>query len=312
MDESTISNTSASPSSSAGTKAVNGDGAIPNMEWDVHAALQLLANRACYLTGALNAIIAVGEGDTLVCKASSGTAAPAAGTQLQIDGGLTSELLAECVTTKLPVRCDDAENDARIIREEGKILSVGSVLVAPLIHGNEVVGIFQLTSERTSAFEERDVASLARLVTAVQTVLEEALVKPEDRSQSEVNPNVDLPVEHSATAGKFSSLALRSGRIPLPHSRMAQSLKDNATRLSRSDDVRRCKGCGFPISTDRTLCLDCEAAEIAHGKFVEPSPALYPFTSDTKRRNWLDEHFYTIGIVLVSILTAIVLFLWAR
>ncbi|MGA2695709.1 MAG: GAF domain-containing protein [Terriglobales bacterium] len=325
MDESTISetgisdtkipNTGAAPSFAPGATHATGDASHPNMEWDVHAALQLLANRACYLTGAMNAIVALGEGDTLVCKASSGTGAPTAGAQLQIDGGVTSELLGECVATRLPVRCDDAENDARIIREEGKILSVGSVLVAPLIHGNEVVGIFQLTSERKSAFEERDIASLMRLVTAVQTVLEEASLEAEDSSanaKSAERPTSGAAVEVPAAGGKFSSLALRSGRIPLPHSRIAQSVNDTAHRLSRGEDVRRCKGCGFPISPERTLCIDCEAAEIAHGRFVESSPALYPITSDTQRRNWLDEHFYTIGIVLVSLLTVIVLFLWAR
>lgn len=311
-DESFISDAGTQLSSAASSAPANG-AVSTEMEGDLQAALQLLANRACYITGATTSIIAIGEGDTLLCKAGSGKNAPASGTQIQIDGGLTSELMAECVTTRQPVRCDDAEKDGRVNANQSPQHSVGSVLVAPLIHENEVVGIFQLAAERRSAFEERDVLSLSRLAAAVQTALEEALEKVEgetrdaDRSASDAS----APAA-SAARGKFATMALHSGRIPLPQSRVSQSLNEGATRLSRGQDLRRCKGCGFPVSADRALCVDCEVAEIAHGRFIEQSPTLYPFTSETKRRNWLDEHFYTIGIVLVSILTVIVLFLWAR
>jgi len=313
-DGSLIPGTGVPLDSGARSASANGSGPIVEMEWDLQASLQLLANRACYVTGATMAIIALGEGDTLICKASSGKTAPDAGTQIQIDGGLTSELMAECVTMRLPVRCDNAANDARISAEESAKQGVGCALIVPLICGNEVVGIFQLTSDRNEAFEERDVASLSRLASAAQTALEDALVRVDGglkTTDALATTDTSAPASEPLAA-RFSSLVLHSGRIPLPPSRMAQSLNDVPTRLNRGQDLQGCKGCGFPVSADRSLCIDCEAAEIAHGKFVERSPALYPFTSETKHRNWLDEHFYTIGIVLVSILTVIVLFLWAR
>jgi putative methionine-R-sulfoxide reductase with GAF domain len=311
-DESSISETGTPLSSARSSVPASGAG-LAEMGGDLQAALQLLANRACYITGATTSIIAIGEGDTLLCKAASGKNAPAAGSQIQIDGGLTSELMAECVTTRQPVRCDDVEKDGRVRADQSAKHNVGSALVAPLIHENEVVGIFQLESERKSAFEERDVLSLSRLAAAVQTALEEALVKVEGETKDADRTALDASAPPaSAAPGRFSTMALRSGRIPLPQARVSQSLNEGARRLSRGQDLRRCKGCGFPVSADRTLCVDCEVAEIAHGRFIEQSPTLYPFTSETKRRNWLDEHFYTIGIVLVSILTVIVLFLWAR
>lgn len=311
-DESFISDAGNALSSAARSAPASAAGS-GEMEGELRAALQLLANRACYITGATTSIIAIGEGDTLLCKAGSGKNAPAAGTQIQIDGGLTSELMAECVTTRQPVRCDDAEKDVRVNANQSPKQNIGSVVVAPLIHENEVVGIFQLASERKSAFEERDVLSLSRLAVAVQTALEEALVKVEGETKDADGSTSDASAPSaSASPSKFSTMALRSGRIPLPQARVSQSLNDSAARLSRGQHLHRCKGCGFPVSADRTLCIDCEAAEIAHGRFIEQSPTLYPFTSETKRRSWLDEHFYTIGIVLVSILTVVVLFLWAR
>ncbi|SRR5579883_300334 len=277
-------------------------------EWDIQAALQLLANRARYITGAANAIIAVGEGNALVCKASCGSGVPEPETQLQIDGGLTSGLMAECVSTRSPVRCDDTESDGRINADDSREQGIGSVLIAPLIHDNEVIGIFQLAAERKSAFEERDVAALLRLSDAVQAALDEALVGNSERVKTDVKeqPAIDHP------PNKFSSIALRSGRIPLPRSRTEQRASDDGVRLTGAQNLRRCKGCGFPVSAGRTLCVDCETAEIAHGRFTETSSALYPYSSEKPKKSWLDEHFYTIGIVLVSVLTLIVLILWAR
>jgi len=286
------------------------ENAQADAQQDLQAALQLLANRARYITGAASSVIALGEGDGLICKASSGTMAPAAGTQLQIEGGFTSELMAECVTTRLPVRCNDTENDDRVGNgcwEQG----IGSALLAPLIRQNDVVGIFQLTADRKSAFEERDVASLQRLADAVRTALEQTEAA-NNATDSVVQDSSSTAPTSGPASDKLSSLALRTGRIPLPQNRGSVSSKEDSVRLGGGESLRRCKGCGFPVSPGRTICLDCEAAEIAHGRFSDaPSPLLSYLTPPAKK-NWFDEHFYTIGIVLVSVLTLIVLLLWAR
>jgi putative methionine-R-sulfoxide reductase with GAF domain len=316
MDRYSIFDQSA-PQNSPAPRPANTDklthAAIPDVQWDLEAALQLLANRARYITGAGSAIIAVGEGNALVCKAGSGATAPPAGTQLPIDEGLTSELMAECVTTRLPVKCDDTENDNRVSSDACREQSIGSVLVAPLIDKNDVVGIFQLTAERKSAFEERDVASLQRLADAVRTALEQTQSENAGTTPNGVADTDTNQQDSTAAPGKLSSMALRSGRIPLPQPKESESAKEDAIRLAGGQNLRRCKGCGFPVSAGRTICLDCEAAEIAHGRFPEESsPFLSAFTGPGTKKNWFDEHFYTIGIVLVSVLTLIVLLLWAR
>src|SRR3954464_7122201 len=77
---------------------------------DLDAALQLLADRAQYITGASGAAIALRRGDTMICCASAGSSAPELGAHLQIDSGLS----AESVRTRKTLRCDDAENDPRV------------------------------------------------------------------------------------------------------------------------------------------------------------------------------------------------------
>ncbi len=69
---------------------------------DLDATLQLLAERAQYITGASGAAIALRQGETMVCCASSGPSAPELGAHLQIDSGLSAESVRTrqiCVAT---------------------------------------------------------------------------------------------------------------------------------------------------------------------------------------------------------------------
>jgi GAF domain-containing protein len=134
---------------------------------DLDAALQLLAERAQYITGATGAAIALrheGEHDML-CRASAGTNAPELGALLSAEFGLSGE----SVRTRQPLRCDDAENDARVNRESCRALGIASVAVVPVVSDSEVLGVFELFSGQANAFGERDVAALERLAEMVET-----------------------------------------------------------------------------------------------------------------------------------------------
>jgi GAF domain-containing protein len=119
---------------------------------DLDATLQLLAERAQYITGASGAAIALREGENMICCASAGPSAPELGTHLQIDSGLS----AESVRTRKILHCDDAENDPRVNRESCRAFGIASVAVMPLARGEEVYGVFELLAGRPRAFEERD------------------------------------------------------------------------------------------------------------------------------------------------------------
>jgi GAF domain-containing protein len=135
---------------------------------DLDATLQLLVERAQYITGASGTAIALREGGQMVCYATAGPSAPDIGTHLQIDSGLS----AECVRTRQTLHCDDAENDARVNRESCRALGIKSVVVMPLVRGDEVYGVFELLAGRANAFEERDFIALQRLSEMIQTALD--------------------------------------------------------------------------------------------------------------------------------------------
>src|SRR5579864_6419729 len=136
---------------------------------DLDAALQLLADRAQYITGASGAAIALrrdGRNDML-CRASSGSKAPELGALLSTEFGLSGE----SVRTKQLLRCDDAERDARVNREVCQKLGIASVVVMPVVNDDEVLGVFELFSGKANAFGERDVSAVQRLSEMVETAV---------------------------------------------------------------------------------------------------------------------------------------------
>ena len=70
-----------------------------------------------------------------------------------------------------PLRCDDAERDARVNREVCRELGIASVVVMPVVNDDEVLGVFELFSGKANAFGDRDLSALQRLSDMVETAV---------------------------------------------------------------------------------------------------------------------------------------------
>jgi hypothetical protein len=140
---------------------------------DLEAALQLLAERAQYITGASGAAIALrrGEHNDMLCRASVGSNAPELGALLSMEYGLSGE----SVRTRQALRCDDAQRDPRVNREGCRQLGIASVVVMPIVSEQQVLGVFELFSGEPRAFEERDLSALQRLSEMVETAVRHAV-----------------------------------------------------------------------------------------------------------------------------------------
>jgi hypothetical protein len=138
-------------------------------ETELGAALQLLVERAQYITGATGTALALPQGDEMVCRASAGSCAPAVGARLQVRSGLTGESIARHQL----LRCDNAETDPRVNLETCRALGIASIVVLPLLRRNgEVRGLFELFSDHPYAFEERDLIALERMAALTLTALD--------------------------------------------------------------------------------------------------------------------------------------------
>jgi hypothetical protein len=271
---------------------------------DLDAALQLLAERAQYITGAGGAAIALrrGENADMLCRASAGANAPELGALLSTEYGLSGE----SVRTRQALRCDDTESDPRVNREGCRQLGIASVVVMPIVSEQRVLGVFELFSGKPHAFEERDLSALQRLGEMVETavkhaeaagnlpaVLKSAGVSghssdvdeslagavigaglatgaaespaPEPE-EAEPRPVAKKPVFWSAsaqasrTAGQAAE-AVESGvsKSGVSESGVSESSVSESIPVPAAlRNLQKCKACGFPVSQERTFCVECE------------------------------------------------------
>lgn len=156
---------------------------------DLNAALGMISERARTLTRGTGAAIALSEGGSMVssstmsrptgyppmvCRASVGTGGPPLGTVVDINSGFSGE----CVRTGKNLRCDDAKTDPRIEAGTFQRLGIRSIVAAPIRYEREVVGLLEVFSPLSFAFDEGDLAVLDRLAqTALLIISQTQLFK---------------------------------------------------------------------------------------------------------------------------------------
>ena len=113
----------------------------------------------CLATGATGAAIALVRGEEIVCYAAVGPHTPDVGESLNPRTGLSGA----CIQTRRLQQCDDTETDLRVDPEACRHLGVRSIVVLPLMNGDDLFGIFEVFSSRPNAFGQRDLEILQLL-----------------------------------------------------------------------------------------------------------------------------------------------------
>ena len=290
--EDTIAGTARSSVAGAvGAVGDNSNGSRTLEEKELDSALQLLVERAQYITGATGTALALPRGEEMVCRASAGTSAPAVGARLQVRSGLTGESIAR----RQLLRCNNAETDPRVNLETCRELGIASIVVLPLVRSTgEVRGLFELFSDHPYAFEERDLVALERMAELTLTALDLAEQRqksapaagpgrePEKRGEllSEVSSELSSELVPGPLLGlSTASSAAEAPAVPLnitlnlslnpefaePTDLPGESpvIPAPAAAAVPEDTVlaQKCASCGFPVSEGRTRCLDCETKE---------------------------------------------------
>jgi putative methionine-R-sulfoxide reductase with GAF domain len=227
-------------------------------ETELESALQLLVERAQYITGATGTALALPQGGEMVCRASAGSSAPPVGARLQVRSGLTGE----SISRRQMLRCNNAETDPRVNLEACRALGIASIVVLPLLGPNGAIrGLFELFSDHPYAFEERDLIALERMADLTLTALDLAERRPNSlpAHRREPEKTVGSPTANGAPQAAAIELkpelaepAVLPVELPANRESVADSVPEAMLR------VQRCVSCGFPVSEGRTLCLDCE------------------------------------------------------
>ncbi len=321
--------------STAGSSPANGGGNLEVPELD--AALQLLVERAQYITGATGAALALSQDEEMICRASAGTSGPAVGARLQVRSGLSGESIAR----KQLLRCDNAETDPRVNLESCRQLGIASIVVLPLLtRSGEVRGLFELFSDHAYAFEERDLVALERMADLTLTALDLAERRPQVVADPPaIVPEAAPPVQETSDAeigtkpvevtppevADPAAAQAHEEPVILPqegplgdaqvHSALFQEAESQMVAVPEAmRRVQKCVSCGFPISAGRTLCVDCENKSHGEGKSAEAVPPefvpAFLASSPPPSESWLANHVNVLAVVvlILSIVVAIVVF----
>ncbi len=122
---------------------------------------EMLANLMMVIS-AEGAIVALRSGESMLCRASLGTAPPKGSLVPQNSG-----LAGLCLRTRQPVWSADTFSDVRVDREACRQMNVRSTILAPVMHSGTVLGIVAVFSSRPHAFTRTDTLALTRITPAI-------------------------------------------------------------------------------------------------------------------------------------------------
>jgi len=249
-----------------------GNSLLDVAELEFQASLQLLLDRACWVSGALAGAIALEDSGAFVYRAVSGDSEREPGQKAATE----KEPLRECLDERWTVRCAGGA---------GKF-----TMAVPIVQDETAVGIIELTSDLEFTAESSEVVSrIADLVI--------------------------VTVEHRDAARRAEQLEFKEDELELPSLWHAPETSKSELRfmgdvqvekpIERSiPEVGKCAACGFPVSPNRSLCVECEQ------KPESAAAARDIFTSEPEE-SWLSAHGYTIASALVTAITAAII-LWLR
>lgn len=119
-------------------------------------ALDLVLNelvvRAATATRARAAALALRRGDEMVCRAATGEHAPDLGIPLNTSDGLSGA----CLRTRKSQLCLDSETDPRVDAATCRRQGIRSMLIVPVLEGEELVGVLEVFASAPAEFVDSD------------------------------------------------------------------------------------------------------------------------------------------------------------
>ncbi|AOK04180.1 GGDEF domain-containing protein [Burkholderia latens] len=129
---------------------------IAKLGLDLGSVMAYVTEQVPQLTGASGAAVEFAEGDDMVYRAASGSAAGMLGLRLRRSGSLSGL----CVTRGELLQCSDSETDPRVDRDACRRVGLRSMLVMPLTHADTTIGVLKVMSPDVDAFSAADAGTL--------------------------------------------------------------------------------------------------------------------------------------------------------
>jgi hypothetical protein len=129
--------------------------------------MRLVLDRAMGLTRASGSALALVNDGNMQCYATMGAGVPGLGAPVSSERGLSGM----CVRTGKAWRCDQVTGDPVVDLQACRALGIQSLVVAPLVHLKNVLGILEVLSTEPYAFDDHDVATVQFLASLMVMTL---------------------------------------------------------------------------------------------------------------------------------------------
>ncbi|BDI34416.1 hypothetical protein CCAX7_64670 [Capsulimonas corticalis] len=136
---------------------------IAHAERELDAVLSIVTRRAQELSEADGAVVEMADGDEMVYRSASGSAAQQIGMRLSRHTSLSGR----CVGESRVLSCEDSETDPRVNREACRKVGLRSMVVVPLQFLGQTIGVLKVYSSRPNAFGDAVLPLLEMMVSLI-------------------------------------------------------------------------------------------------------------------------------------------------
>lgn len=241
------------------------------------SSMQLLAERARFLSNAHGLSIALKHDSQFVYCASAGISEKA-GTPADAQHAP----IATCIATAQPISVSTHTLHGQLVK-----------VAIPILRQHEVVGFFELSANRSS-FCQEDIAAVSAIAEMVNTAV--------DHMEAAENAQMRILESRQPTEIETASSQLWHADSRPEVTSKADSAPMAATAPLK---VHVCQSCGFPVSEGRKLCVECEQDPRVPHLHEPPLLAIEP------EQSWIGAHGYTVASLLVTALVAGIIY-WLR
>jgi diguanylate cyclase len=137
---------------------------VERTEFDVKDVVLGILDRARVLLGASAASAGIIEGDQIVYKYRTG---PGRDSGVAISTPRDRSLSGICFQTGEAVFCEDSETDSRVDKVACRAQELRSMIIVPLRHRGEIVGVLNVNSPEVHTFDSNDVRTVQLVAGAI-------------------------------------------------------------------------------------------------------------------------------------------------
>jgi hypothetical protein len=220
---------------------------IQSRKLELEPALELVATRLQKVAGGIGAAIGVREGDSIVYKAGSGTAATLVGTSLPLDASLSAQCIRSGKTSRIPF----AEGDPQLDHNLVKSLGAQSLLISPVFHEGKVAAAIELFFSEARLLEESSV----RACELMAGLAAEAMAQSAEEELKQ-----ELAAERASVLMALETLKPQLQRLVQPP---AMAPQPEADKKAEGD---LCRACGHNFAGNESFCGVCGASR-GSGKY---------------------------------------------